>query len=544
MNEPTKIQVSPNRRKHGFIIAGLIFAGLLVLYLLIYFLYLKQVVIYEPISIKISGLSIYDAKTIEVYSISPLDKKQVIPFDDSKNKWTGYYSFSKSIYLRIPEPVIEKIEQILIKVGNKEFTPTINEMPLIGKTGLIREHKFPSYVCSEKSWLKITFSMLHWRSFWRLMIILSLACACLFIFFIRRGKRTKKIATRKFFHFVLISLIVLALLFLIELISFYKNKKSGDSLPFFINTNEQPKSDYCEIDPLIGWKVPNKTLEEHGYLIKNNMIVLESAADTCDNKYNILITGGSTSDIYLGTGDWPVILQRKLNDNGYCADIYVGALAGYNSGQEFLKLVRDGLPVKPDIHISYSGANERKDLASYTSTYLQEIFNKITYNNKQSLFLPNTYKILNSFFPKNKPEIMILPRNPEISTFEFYKKNMELMNGIAVYNNYSFIGILQPLKKGEPIHFTDKIKQNKERLYLETVREFYPNAKNYAVEKSYIYDFTGIFDTVKENVFGDYCHVYPQYQYIIANGIYKLLTENGYITKVPSQIPIPPKKSN
>jgi hypothetical protein len=344
---------------------------------------------------------------------------------------------------------------------------------------------------------------------------------------------------KKIKNVLIITLIVFALLLIIELVFYLNYKRYHAAQPFLFNTNafnqDYSKTDYCEIDPLTGWKVPDQKLMEHGYLVKNNMILLKTSSDTCHKVYRILITGGSTSDVYYNNRTWPVYLQKLLNSNGYCTDIYVGAVAGYNSGQEVLKLIKDGLSINPDIHISYSGANECPDNSSYITTYEQSAFESL--NHHKSFFMPNTYQFITSLFPGNKSVVKILKREIRDSTFVFYKKNIEIMNAIAVNNKYSFIEILQPIDMESRLSkFKDDQKKEKEKKYLSAHRVFYPKAIRYAKEKPYVYDLSGIFDHADKNdVFIDYCHVKPDYQNIIAEKVFELLLENGYIKKSNSK---------
>ena len=75
-------------------------------------------------------------------------------------------------------------------------------------------------------------------------------------------------------------------------------------------------------------------------------------------KKKIIILGGSTSDSnYTWFASWPEILASRLHEGGYDIQILNGAMCGYNIQQEFLKLIRDVLPLKPDLVIDVSGTN-------------------------------------------------------------------------------------------------------------------------------------------------------------------------------------------
>lgn len=79
------------------------------------------------------------------------------------------------------------------------------------------------------------------------------------------------------------------------------------------------------------------------------------------NDLAVLILGNSSSDSTFGNLNcWGHYLFLELSK--LCAErnvvIYNGAVSGYYSGQEFLKLCRDGVDLKPSIVISFSGVTE------------------------------------------------------------------------------------------------------------------------------------------------------------------------------------------
>lgn len=78
------------------------------------------------------------------------------------------------------------------------------------------------------------------------------------------------------------------------------------------------------------------------------------------NDLVILVLGNSSSDDSTGNLiSWPRYLReelsRKIKQN---VVVYNGAISGYHSGQEFMKLCRDGLDLNPTIVISFSGVTE------------------------------------------------------------------------------------------------------------------------------------------------------------------------------------------
>ena len=103
------------------------------------------------------------------------------------------------------------------------------------------------------------------------------------------------------------------------------------------------------------------------------------------DNFKIAILGGSTSDSDLyWYRSWPEIFYEK-----YCREnisIFNGAMAGYNSAQELIKLMRDVVHLKPNLLIVLNGINDiascggnRRNLFGFT--YLGTILNRLTEKN-------------------------------------------------------------------------------------------------------------------------------------------------------------------
>jgi len=108
-----------------------------------------------------------------------------------------------------------------------------------------------------------------------------------------------------------------------------------------------------------------------------------------DNKENdgselrIVTLGGSTTDPEVldplewrdmhkrsaCTGSWPHILHEHLTSNNIKNCIYNGGFSSYISGQEAFKLIRDVLPLKPDIVINFDGINDAQSYLRYDSSH-------------------------------------------------------------------------------------------------------------------------------------------------------------------------------
>lgn len=72
----------------------------------------------------------------------------------------------------------------------------------------------------------------------------------------------------------------------------------------------------------------------------------------------IVVLGGSTADqdTFLGTS-WPEMLAQVISESGVDACVYNGAVTGFTSAQELMKLLRDVPALRPHAVIFYSGIN-------------------------------------------------------------------------------------------------------------------------------------------------------------------------------------------
>lgn len=99
-------------------------------------------------------------------------------------------------------------------------------------------------------------------------------------------------------------------------------------------------------------------------------------------EYKIVALGGSTTDpTFMGIKSWPQLLYEMMpNKSQIC--VYNGGIVGYDSNRELLKLIRDVIPLKPDLVISYTGINEMQRLKTgdypFLCYYLQNILNKLS----------------------------------------------------------------------------------------------------------------------------------------------------------------------
>lgn len=138
------------KKKKLKIIAGIILT-LFSLLLILFFIYIGNISIYEPGSIKIDGVNNHETKHIKIISISPLYKKNLIPYDTSLNKWfLPEKSYHKTISFTIPDSIISKIKSLNIEIADKKYSISAKELIKLKHEGN-SEYKLPDYICRNNS---------------------------------------------------------------------------------------------------------------------------------------------------------------------------------------------------------------------------------------------------------------------------------------------------------------------------------------------------------------------------------------------------------
>ncbi len=339
--------------------------------------------------------------------------------------------------------------------------------------------------------------------------------------------------TRRQLFFQIVLVFVLCVL--AETVSYIILRARHQSVGFLLNLNlhnevtETKGFGFDEIDPLCGWSMSNKRIENMGYKTKQNCEVLECHGTWPAEPIRIFVTGGSTSDIALHNDNWPLELQKIMTNDSVNATIYVGAVGGYTSGQELLKLMRDGMKICPDIHISYTGANEGSD-SGYVSEYERDFYQGAYAQNYAGSIMPSTLFLIKSSFHLGYIDLSIKKTEPT-HAYDFWRQNMAAMGGIAYKGKYSFLGVLQPVLGMGHYHQANE-KEIDPGGYSKGYKQYYPQAQEYIkVKDSTLTDLTGVFDTATKPVYIDDCHINASYQRVVAESIYKELKQRGYLRR-------------
>lgn len=269
------------------------------------------------------------------------------------------------------------------------------------------------------------------------------------------------------------------------------------------------------IDSLLGFSRINDDIP--GFKIWGN----ENEAD-----YKIVILGNSTSDPTTGMlKSWSEMLYEKLANTKYKVKIYNGATTGYSSTQEFLKLNRDVLPIKPDLVISFSGYNDIDGTSCVENfPFLHKYTRKFyEYLKTHSRLAPD------SMYMRNVQ--LVSHGNPiQLPDYMLWLNNMKKMHSICQTFSIKFVAYLQPMLECENIYLDSTLDTIINEFYQisdisrisvkEKNYEYYQNLREKIISYEFISDLYGIFSN-QQNVFYDICHYTEKGNKIISEQIYK-----------------------
>ena len=175
----------------------------------------------------------------------------------------------------------------------------------------------------------------------------------------------------------------------------------------------------------------------------------------CDNPNALLIValGGSTTEsTYLFIKGWAQYLSELLINNNISAKIYCGGVAGYSSSQELLKFIRDVLPLKPDIVLSYSGLNDLYGYPKSTETirngrpfithfqveFIEKIISRLMLSQRK---LPVMHDLM---WEDNGNTTVYYGLKNSKSSSELWLDNTRIMHSIAEEFHIEFLSFFQP----------------------------------------------------------------------------------------------------
>ena len=252
------------------------------------------------------------------------------------------------------------------------------------------------------------------------------------------------------------------------------------------------------------------------------------------NAIRIITMGGSTTDAYIYSyPSWSQLLHKKLLDEGIANIVLCGGVNGYSSSEELFKIIRDCVPLNPDIIINYTGCNDLK-LGDHPSinSYMKQISEFLLHHNLRigTRFQSNPFGVtygIDSYRDFG-----------DRSNYEFWITNEKMIHAICEALSIKQITVHQPnLCNGkktitgyEKAYLLNSCYCGVQRQLLEdNIKqsiEFKCRVGEDAKKFSWLYDISDIFDN-EEDVYIDRLHVREKGNQIIANTIFNLLIEKN-----------------
>lgn len=231
--------------------------------------------------------------------------------------------------------------------------------------------------------------------------------------------------------------------------------------------------------------------------------------------YKILILGGSNTE----TNRAPFPCWVEIMFNNYLKEknvtIFNGAISGYTSSQEVMKLLRDIDRIKPNLVLSYGGYNNlyqyvEKSNRPFHIAISQKIF--LQYAKKEEL------EMANELFDNGNEDV-----------FECWVKHMKYLHAISMINESDFCAFVQPFiytKKCMNGHEKRLVKMLNTIFSSEMInkcKEYITMAEKASKEYNYIFNFTSILE--QKDVYMDICHVNEEGNKMIAENVWTIVKE-------------------
>lgn len=364
---------------------------------------------------------------------------------------------------------------------------------------------------------------------------------------------------RKFRYLIFTFSIMVILLLSLETISYVALKFKGYSPGFLILID--PKNDQIlqrihrnadieldSIDPHLGYALNLRILETRINkktirLIPGFVQYYNPDKDT-SKAIKIVTLGGSTTQDGMGDWSWPEYLFEILDQKGFNVIVYNGAVAGYYSSQEMFKLIRDALPLHPNLIISYSGINDLGYLGSHTKhphvhPYQSALCRYLATGGELSFPLfPSTFmvghKVLKKFFKAGKYINYGTPLGCTPS--EHWFTNINIMHAVSKQFNINYLAILQPTLGIGNYHLTKEETEylqlylKKRPKWLERAGSFYVDARKKCNEVEFCIDFEDVF-TSQGPFYKDATHQNNEGKYFLAQAIKTQLVKRDLINR-------------
>lgn len=251
----------------------------------------------------------------------------------------------------------------------------------------------------------------------------------------------------------------------------------------------------------------------------------------------IVTLGGSTTDGNV-PNIWAQALQEMMAAEGINVEVYNGGVAGFSSSQELFKMVRDVVPLKPDLIISYNGVNDLGlDDAVFKHPMVnnyQESIMAYLVREPPAVVLPNTIKAIKHlpWFAGNKriKPVVNYGTIVNIPPEKTWYRNVRMMHAVAAEFNIPYLCFLQPalgvgvygnLSAEEQKMLTNSQGYQAEG-YMTLLKDFYRDAQIDCKKIDYCENFVDVF-AGQTGIYTDKMHVNDQGNRMVARAVFDAL---------------------
>ena len=294
-----------------------------------------------------------------------------------------------------------------------------------------------------------------------------------------------------------------------------------------------PAGEYNYYDPHLGYAHnPYKALDQA--LTPGFAFYGTSNPSQGVNALKIVILDGSMTDGNQ-TDNWAKVLYETMISQGYQVQILNGSVAGYSSNQELVKMIRDVIPLQPDLILSFSGLNDvgfygALDKHPMVNTFQASLMQHLT--EKRSALLPNTFSLIASSLENlDKQRRRGVIYGPDVSTtpVKQWERNNRLMAAISKEFKIPYLSFLEPglgvgkyeLSIAEQETYSSLTKEI-DPNYAQSLEEFYRDARSSCQRSDVCVDFVDIFAGQK-NIYTDKMTISSLGHQIIADAVLKTL---------------------
>lgn len=245
--------------------------------------------------------------------------------------------------------------------------------------------------------------------------------------------------------------------------------------------------------------------------------------------FTIVLLGGSATDgIAYPFQSWGDILYERFRENGYHVRILNGGCAGYKSSQELVKLMRDVLPLKPDVVVHYTGFNDANNCDKeyvFVHPYQKEILD-------YAAGLDGEGGKESGHYNRKAYTLGVADHRP---AWEIFATHVRTMQAVCSQQGILYVPFLQPSLaiKGKRSVWDQELilntlSQNYITFLTDLLENFYGNLR--MLENGIWEDLTSLLDDC-DDVYLDICHVTESGNDKIAQYMFEYLTGKGIVKK-------------